>query len=112
MMDLMYFGYGYDDDATKFQADFINEVKEVFPDVVLKNAYDQFKGYRQEVWLDESKKDDYYSFLIGKGWFKMSLTMQLVMRTDEKKEDFKKWFKLAKKQYPEAFKPEALKEDK
>jgi hypothetical protein len=111
MMDLMYFGYDYENDSAKLQADFINEVKEVFPDVVLNNAYDQFKGYRQEVHLDDSKEDDYYSFLIGKGWFEMSLTMQLVMRTDERMEDFKRWFKLAKKQYPEAFKPEALKED-
>jgi hypothetical protein len=109
MMDLVYFGY--DDDSYRLQADFIREVEERFPDVVLNDAYDSIKGCRQDVRLDKSREDEYYTFLIGKGWFEMSLTMQLVMRSDERNDDFKKWFELAKKEYPEAFKPEALKKD-
>ena len=111
-MDLMYFGYGYgSDDAVKNQAYFIKEVQEKFPNVVLKDAYNDIKGYRQEVHLDDSETDNYNGFLIGKGWFEMSLTMQIMMMSGEKKEEVLHWIELAKTQYPEAFKPEALKKE-
>ena len=110
MMDLMYFGYGYgeNDHATEYQSDFIKEVKEKFPNVRLENAYDEIKGYRQSVYLEDTEKDDFFSFLFGKGWFEMSLTAQIAMMTEEEHDDVKRWINLAKKQYPEAFKPEAL----
>jgi hypothetical protein len=110
MMDLMYFGYDFEHDSCQLQGDFIREVKDKFPDVVLNDAYDSIKGYRQDVRLDKSREDEYYTFLIGKGWFEMSLTMQLVMMTNDRHDDFIRWFELAKEQYPKAFKPEALKE--
>jgi hypothetical protein len=105
-MDLMYFGSGWGEEAeaTKFQQDFIKEVQEAFPDVVLKDAYDEIKGYRQEVHVDDDQEDNYYSFLIGRGWFEMSLIMQIVMMSKEKHDDFHKWYELAKQQYPQSFK--------
>jgi hypothetical protein len=36
----------------------------------------------------------------------MSLTLQISMLDKAEHEKFNKWFNLAKKQYPEAFKPE------
>jgi hypothetical protein len=107
-MDLMYFGDESDGNSQSNQIEFINEVKELFPNVVLKNAYDSIKGFRQEVHLDDKDEDNFYSFVIGKGWIHSSLFMGITMRTKEKKEDFNRWFSLAKKRYPEAFKPEAL----
>ena len=104
IMDLIYFGY--EDNATEIEKEFIEEVKIAFPNVILKDAYDTIKGYRQEVYLDKSDEDNYCSFLIGKGWFEMSLTLQISMLDKAEHEKFNKWFNLAKKQYPEAFKPE------
>ena len=43
--DLMYFGYEWDADSKKNGTDFIAEIKD---------AYDSIKGYRQEVYLEET----------------------------------------------------------
>jgi len=109
--DLLYFGYAYGEDekeSRKLESDFIKEIKEKFPHVHFKNAYDEIKGYRQEVYLHKEDNDNYYSWLIGKGWFEMSLSMQLIMmlagREPEQQEKFDKYFALAKLQYPEEFK--------
>lgn len=108
--DLLYFGYDWEPESIKFQADFIKEIKERFPDVVLKDVYDSIKGYRQEVYLDKWESDNYNAFLFGKQWFDFSMTMQISMMSGEteQKEKVHKYIALAKKQYPEAFKPEAL----
>lgn len=114
MFDLMYFGYGYGEEmaeAIKNQNDFIKEVREAFPKVVLKDAYDEIKGYRQEVNLDDNETENYSVFLIGKGWFEMSLDMQLNMMGGEKKDDVMRWIEKAKQQYPEAFKSTNTKTD-
>jgi len=113
MMDIMYFGYGYgkDDHAREYQSDFINEVKKFFPNVRLEDAYNEIKGYRQSVYLEDSEKDNYLAYLIGKGWIDFSLTLQIAMMDKDELDNIKGWFKLAKQQYPEAFKPEAFKPD-
>jgi hypothetical protein len=112
MMDLMYFGYFYSDDAAQNRQnklDFNKEVTEKFPNVELRNADDEIKGYRYEVWLSDETKDDYLSWLIGAGWLELSLTMQLLMIDKEQKAEFERIWALAKSQYPKSFKPEALK---
>jgi hypothetical protein len=108
MMDLIYFGRGYGDEihAKEYQEDFIKEIKENFPDVRLEDSYDEIKGYRQSVFIDDEKKDDYMAYLIGKGWIDFSLTLQIAMMDKDEQKDAKRWFKIAKEKYPEAFKPE------
>jgi len=109
--DLLYFGYEFEYGSLTDQSDFIKEIKEQFPNVVLKDAFDSIKGYRQEVYLDKESSDDYYAWLIGKQWYNSSLSMSLIMRScdkPEQKEKFDKYLALAKKQYPEVFKPECL----
>ena len=59
MMDLMYFGYTWEDDSAKFEKVFKELISTIFLDVKLVNAYDEIKGYRQEVHLPEDKKDEY-----------------------------------------------------
>ena len=110
MMDIIYFGNGYekDDPARYYEQEFIKEVKEFFPNVQLKNAYDEIKGYRQSVFLDDTQKDEYMSYLIGKGWVEFSLTFQIALMSEEKKNDIERRFKMAKEKYPEAFNPESL----
>jgi CRISPR/Cas system CSM-associated protein Csm5 (group 7 of RAMP superfamily) len=104
MIDLMYFGYTWDEDSRKNEVDFIKEIKEKFPNVELHNAYDDIKGYRQEVCLEDEQTDDYMAFLFGNGWYELSLTLQIDMMTEEKTEQVRKWIELAKKQYPQNFK--------
>lgn len=109
MMDLMYFGYSFGDESANSrqdEIDFIKEIKEVFPNVRLKNAYDDIKGYRQEVWLEDDQIDDYHVFLFGKGWFNLSLMLQITMMSEDKHDDIKRWIDLTRVKYPEAFKPE------
>jgi len=104
MMDLLYFGYDYELTSANHERDFKEEITHSFPEVEMKNAYDQIKGYRQEVYLPEEKRDDYYCWLIGKGWFEMSMSLQLMRLDKDKREDFKRLFDLTKQKYPEAFK--------
>jgi hypothetical protein len=56
------------------------------------------------VFLNEVNNDNYFAWLIGKGWYEMSLTMQLIFMQAEQKERTQKYIALAKEQYPEAFK--------
>jgi len=105
-MDLMYFGYDYEDDSRVLEIDFKKEVKEKFGSVELKNAYDQIKGYRQEVYLPIELKENYYMWLIAEGWFQMSMNLQLTMQGNT--EEFKRLIELTKIKHPEAFKKEAL----
>ena len=106
-MDLVYFGYSMGEGAEesrKHQSDFMKEIKERFEDVKLTDAYDEIKGYRQEVYLDPKDRDNYSSWLIGKQWYQMSLNMQLIMMDQTKIDEFKKYIEMAKDQYPESFK--------
>lgn len=104
MMDLMYFGYTWDKESYGNEVDFVKEIKERFPNVQLKNAYDDIKGYRQEVWLDDNQEDDYMAYLLAFGWYNMSLTLQIDMMSKEKHDKVMEWIDLAKKQYPQNFK--------
>lgn len=100
----MYFGYTWNSESRKNEQDFIKEVKEAFPNVVLKDAYNEIKGYRQEVWLEDNQEDEYMAYLIGNGWYNLSLTLQIDMMSKEKHDKVMKWIDLAKKQFPENFK--------
>lgn len=111
--DLLYFGYDWSEDGNnnkQSEIDFKIQIKERFPNVKLVDAYDSIKGYRQEVYLEKTESDNYFSWLIGKQWYQESFTMQMLMMSgkSKEKESFDKYLKLAKQQYPEVFKPEAL----
>lgn len=97
--DLMYFGYEFGDNSKQYEIDFIKEIKERFPNVELKDAYDNIKGYRQEVYLDEAENDNYWAWLIAFGWLELSLTGQL-MCMDKEEDKINKYLVLAKSQYP------------
>ena len=106
-IDLLYFGYYGDKDSGENQSSFIKEITERFPNVNLEDAFDDIKGYRQEVYLDKANEKNYYSWLFAKQWFECSMTMQLCLMSQddlEEKAKFEKYFSLAKQQYPEEFK--------
>jgi len=102
--DLMYFGYEYDTDSKKNETDFIAEIKAKFPNVELKNAYDSIKGYRQEVYLEETKSDNYWAWLIAYGWLELSLKGQLMLMDKGQSDKLSKYIDLAQIQYPQNFK--------
>lgn len=101
MQDLIYFGYTWDEDSSNLETSFIEEIKEAFPQVKLVDAFDDIKGFRQEVHLPEEEKDNYLAWLMGNGWWNLSLTMQLIKMGNIS--EFKRLFELTKKQYPKSF---------
>jgi len=106
--DLMYFGYEWDAESKKNETDFISEIKIKFPNVEMINAYDNIKGYRQEVYLEEAESDNYWAWLIANGWFELSLTGQLIIIDKDQNDKLHKYIQLAKTQYPQNFKSDAV----
>lgn len=101
MVDLVYFGYEWESDSRSLEQEYIKEVKEAFPDVKLENAYDEIKGYRQSVYLDENRKEDYLVWALAFGWHNCSMTLALLIRQDEEK--VLELIEKAKEKYPENF---------
>jgi len=104
--DLLYFGYEWEADSKKNETVFIAEIKERFPNAELKNAFDGIKGYRQEVYLDETESDNYWAWLIAFGWLEFSLPGQLMLFDRSQKDRLHKYINIAKSQYPQNFKQE------
>ena len=104
LTDIMIFGYPDDKEAPILQEDFIEEITKKFPDVELRDTYDNIKGYRQEIHFNNNENDNYFAFLFGMHWQSFSLTLNLSILSE--KSDVKKWIDLAKKQYSEKFKNE------
>lgn len=102
--DLLYFGYEWDAESKQFETEFISEIKEKFPNVELKDAYDSIKGYRREVFLEESESENYWPWLIAHSWLEFSLTGQLMLMDADQKDKLLKYINLARSQYPEKFK--------
>jgi hypothetical protein len=108
--DLVYFGYDHEPkeaaEAREAEKEFMNELKQRFPEAEFKDAYDYIKGYRREVYLQEGSSESYYTWIIAFGWYDFSLTMGIMMRSPDKEEDVAKYIKLAKTEYPQNFKSE------
>jgi hypothetical protein len=104
MMDLVYFGYAWEDDSPKLEKEFKELIVAAFPNVKLKDAFDEIKGYRQEVWLPDEKKDDYYSWIIADGWAGMSLTLLSMSMDKSQKDELQRILELSKSQYSDKFK--------
>lgn len=104
MYDLVYFGY--EPESPLSEAEFISEIQEAFPTVVLKDAYDYIKGNRREVELPEERRGDYYAWLVAFKWLEFSLTGQLLMMSKDlsDREKLKSYIDLSKEQYPQKFK--------
>lgn len=100
--DLVYFGYEWDNDSRRLEREFIEEVSKAFPTAKLKNAYDDIKGYRRSVFIEEEKKDDYLTFIFAHGWFGCSMTLQLMAYNDKNR--LNKLYERVKREYPECIK--------
>lgn len=99
-VDLVYFGYEWDNDSRKLEKEFIEEVGTAFPDAKLEDAYDGIKGYRRSVFIEEEKEEDYLVFILAHGWYNCSMTFQLM--NDSEKVD--RLIARAKQEYPDCLK--------
>lgn len=99
-VDLVYFGYEWEDDSRKLENEFIEEVSTAFPDAKLEDAYDGIKGYRRSVFIEEEKEEDYLVFIIAHGWYNCSMSLQLMK--DSEKVD--RLIVRVKQEYPEFLK--------
>ncbi len=102
--DLLYFGYSWEPESIINQSLFIKGIYEKFPNVELRDAYNEIKGYRQEVYLNSSDSENYWIWLVAYGWIDYSLTLTLMLNDDESYEKVKNYIERAKEQYPEKFK--------
>jgi hypothetical protein len=109
--DLVYFGYDHDTkeaaEAREAEKEFMETLKERFPEAEFKDAYDYIKGYRREVYLPEGSSESYYAWIIAFGWYDFSLTMSIMFRSPDQKDDVTKYIELAKSEYPQNFKTES-----
>ncbi len=101
--DLCYFGYDYPDesaDSIKRQELFIEEIHEKFQNVMLHDAYDNIKGFRKEVFLEDTESDNYYAWVIANGWIGASFTLTFMTMMEGEQNKLEKYNFLAKQQYP------------
>lgn len=101
-VDLVYFGYEWEDDSRKLEKEFIEEVSKAFPTAKLENAYDEIKGYRRSVFIEEEKEDDYLTYIFAHGWYGCSMTLLLMGYNQKAKLD--ELFERVKREYPECIK--------
>jgi hypothetical protein len=101
--DLVYFGTDWERGSVsqKLQSEFMEDVKNIFPEADFVDAYDEIKGYRQEVHIPEESWDDYLAWAFADGWDLCSLTLCLIRLEDE--EGFSRLCEKAKAMYPENF---------
>ena len=100
-VDLVYFGYEWEDDSRKLEKEFIEEVSTAFPDAKLEDAYDGIKGYRRSVFIEEEKEEDYLVFIIAHGWYNCSMTLRFMNMNNSEKVN--RLIDRAKQEYPECF---------
>jgi hypothetical protein len=88
-MDLVYFGYPYENDSKELERKFMEEIGSIFPECILNDAYDEFKGYRRVVIIPLELKDDYYTWIFESGWVRFSLNATLMKMSGI--DEFKKY---------------------
>ncbi len=103
MNDLIYLGNDWEKDYD-LKVKFLSDIQKKFPEVVLENADDDIKGFRESITLQDNHKEDYLSWLVGSGWYNNSLQFQLILLDPDRKLELKTSVDLAKRQYPDVFK--------
>lgn len=97
--DLLYFGHDVDANAVNhahLEDDFIKEVKQKYPLARLRNRYDS--GFKQKLELPGVSQEDYYMWLIARGWANCSLSFAVI--SSKRKNEL---MERAQEEYPDAF---------
>jgi hypothetical protein len=98
-IDLVYFGYDTpgeeSETAQKEEKEFMETLKERFPSVTFKDAYDEIKGFRREVFLDDELKEQYFTWIFGWGWHHYSLMLTIMMSNIDGSNEAEKYIDMA-----------------
>lgn len=102
--DTLYFGTSFghtDQGGAMLQASFVEEFKNKFPDALIEDAHERTMGYSQSIRIHDIYLNDYYAWMMARGWFKTSLNMNAEAATNR---NFKnRVTNLAKTRYPHLF---------
>lgn len=104
VIDTLYFGTsfgGSDQGNSILERSFIEEFKSKFPNAKIEDAHDRTMGYSQSIRIDNIYLNDYYAWMVARGWHKTSLDMSAKALT--KKQFNVKVTNLAKAKYPHCF---------
>jgi len=99
--DLLYFGQDFDANARNqalLEESFVKEVKEKYPLARLRNHHAPSSGFKQGLDIPGVEQDDYYVWMISRGWANSSLSFALF--TSKRKSEL---MERAKEEYPDAF---------
>jgi len=106
--DLLYFGHDVRDVSqsnARIEQCFIDEAKERFPTIRIKDAYDKVKGFRQSIELTDVDQHEYHVWLYARGWSKASTSLSLLLKDEEAAENI---MNAAKERYPHIFEEELI----
>jgi len=98
--DLVYFGYTWEDESKSLEKEFMDTIKERFDYVEFKDAFNDIKGYRQEVYLKEGDEDAYKTWILANGWHGCSMSVSLIQDAKE----IERLIDLVRVEYPECIK--------
>jgi hypothetical protein len=104
IIDTVYFGtaFGIEDRSNAIiEQNFIEEFKKKFPDAAIDDAQDRTMGYSQSIRIENIYRNDYYAWMVARGWGGTST----IMKTESlsKKKFKQRVTKLAKAKYPHTF---------
>ncbi len=102
--DTLYFGSdlgGSSQSNARLEQGFIEDVKSRYPDARLDNAYEKTMGYSQHIEIEDVDPQDYYAWVVARGWKKVSLGMAATASV--KPRFLTQVTKRAKQQYPNLF---------
>ena len=102
--DILYFGTSFgnsDQGGAMLEHSFIDEFKGKFPDAIIEDAHDRTMGYSQFIRIHNIYLNDYYAWMVARGWHKTSLNMN--ERSFASPGFNARVTSLAKKRYPHLF---------
>jgi len=100
--DLLYFGHDSQSNS-RLEQSFIEEALDKFPNAKMNDAYDEVKGLRQGIEIEVEDPDEYYAWVLVRGWADESLNLSLIAMDDDQRR-IQRILALAKERYPAAFK--------
>ncbi len=102
--DVLLFGSndGNGPSNARLEEGFIRESKERFPSAILTDAHDDVRGYRQTISIEGVDQDDYFAWVIARGWTNSSFRLSIIKLDASRNDKFKNLVSLSKQQYPTA----------
>jgi len=100
--DLLYCGGIYD--RPDISEEVIKDLRTLMPDLQYEDDYDDYKGHRLVISIEDGESDNYFACLIALGMFRLSLHFGIMMMDGDRSSDIERILALAKSKYPKYFK--------